>query len=84
MTKLAKRAAHKIIREVLKSIPFIGIIFKVAFIIVDLAGDSDENPVHKRGLATKYILTFFERCNLLIRRASACTLMSVNIKNLSR
>ena len=49
MTKkqLLKKAAPRIMREILRSIPFLGVLFKVIYVILDIL---DEPPQRKKKL----------------------------------
>lgn len=66
--KLARRAVIKITREVLKSIPLVGIVFKIVFIVMDITAVEEDSEPAKRYLTGPRVLSFILRCNLLVRR----------------
>jgi hypothetical protein len=46
--RIVRKAAEKIAREVLKSIPVVGVVFKIIFILADIikeAAESEEVPL---------------------------------------
>ena len=71
--KLARRAVIKITREVLKSIPIVGIIFKIVFIVMDITAVEDDSEPAKRYLAGISVLGFLPRTDCLHHRTSCST-----------
>jgi|HubBroStandDraft_2_1064218.scaffolds.fasta_scaffold2275615_1 hypothetical protein len=56
--RLARRATIKIIREVLKSIPFVGLVFKIVFLVMDVTADSEQEPGQCIKLKSNFMSSF--------------------------